>query len=160
MKKFLIPLLILISFKSLACSCIKTNDTFKEKIKKEFNASVAIFYGKVVKKKIYKASNDELSNADIVFYTIEIGKVYKGEISKKRIIIKSNLGNQACGYTFKLNKTYLVYSNYYGINQENVVKDDLFTSICHRTNLLKKVRKKELRLLKRHSKKRKQRLNT
>lgn len=160
MKKTITILLFLISIQSFACSCIKTNDSFKEKISKEFKSSIAIFYGKVIKKRTYKTNQDYLSSADIIFYTFEIVKVYKGEISKKRIIIKSNRGNQACGYSFKLNQKYLVYANYYGIDQENVAKDDLFTSICHRTNLLKKVRKKELRLLKRHSKKRKQRLNT
>lgn len=160
MKKVIILLLFFTTTKGIACSCIGDKSSFKEKIEKEFNSSIAIFYGKVIKKKTYKTNQDYLSSADIIFYTFEVTKVYKGNITKKRIVIKSNRGSDACGYSFKINQKYLVYTNFYGIDQDNVAKDDLFTSICHRTNLLKKVRKKELRLLKRHSKKRKQQLNT
>lgn len=162
MKKIIILFIILIATDGFACSCIKLSNNFKENIASEFKSSVVIFYGKVIQKKIYKAqeTDDYISNSDIIFYTFEISKVYKGEITQKRIIIKSNNDGRSCGYPFEVNKKYLVYSNYYGVNQANVSKNDLFTSICHRTNLMKNVKSKELRLLKRHSKKRKKRLDT
>lgn len=158
MKKNLLLILLISSINTFACSCIKRSESLKSNINREFKSSIAIFKGKVINKKIYRVNEKFLSSGDIIAYTFLISKIYKGEIFKKEIVIKSNRGSESCGYIFKLNKNYLVYSNFYGIDTENTNKNDLFTSICHRTDLLKNVKRKELRLLKKLHKKRKKNL--
>lgn len=153
MKKLIFLLLIAVTFESVACTCIQRDESLKKKINREFKSAVGIFYGKVIRIKDYKSNNTYVSSSDVIAYTFEVTKIYKGAITKREITIKSNRGSEGCGFNFKLNNNYLVYTSYYGIDDENVSKNDLFTSICHRTKLLKKVKKKELRILKRLSKK-------
>ncbi|WGH74142.1 hypothetical protein P8625_08405 [Tenacibaculum tangerinum] len=149
MKKITLLFIFLVSSLSMyPCTCIETKESLKEKVKKEYISSKAIFYGKVVDIKEHKNSEEFDSGSDIISYTFEVTRVLKGNISKEKVTVKSHRSSSACGFVFSLNKKYLVYSNHYGIDSKNVSKNDLFTSLCHRTTSFKKLKRKELRLLK------------
>lgn len=86
--------------KAFACSCAMGSAT--EKLER----SEAVFVGKV----IGKGGTKRFEHGRLRKYTFEVDRAWKG-VSNKRITIYSyDGGSDSCGYEFKRNRSYLVYS--------------------------------------------------
>jgi hypothetical protein len=107
MKKLLIFVFIFCTFNLFACSCfgksgLKSNDD--------------VFIGKV--KQI------EIENG-IKYVTVKVKKVFKGSMDKGEVLtITTNLTGSSCGFNFRKNLTYAIYSN------------NKFVNLCSRTRIL------------------------
>jgi Tissue inhibitor of metalloproteinase len=134
--------------KTFACSCIGTNESLSKKVQKSFNQSDLILIGKVIDKELI--FNEEYqSSADPVIYKFEVTKIIKGKLKKEIIEIASERSEISCGYEFEIGKSYLVYalrSSHFSSITKN--EFDLVTSLCSRNQKLSKVKKEELRKLK------------
>ena len=145
---FLILILIFSITEAFACSCTETNESLSKKVKKAFTQADLIISGKVVEIKIVNKARMK-SSADPIIYKFEITKTIKGNIEREIIEIVSETSGASCGYTFKLGKSYLVYarkSTHFAEMTKN--EFDFVTNLCDRNQKLNKVRKKELRKLK------------
>lgn len=135
--------------KSFACSCAETNESLSKKVNKAYKASTLIITGKVIN---VKHTNSGLikSSAAPVIYTFEVISTLKGELKKATVEILSAESSASCGYKFELGKTYLVYANTSNhFSSQTNKKSHFITGLCNRNEKLKKVKKKELRKLKR-----------
>lgn len=130
---FIISLCIATS--SFACSCKQENETAQQKIEKSYLRSDLILTGKVVE--IIKNISNDPTQLDVepIIYRFEITEFFKGKNKKKIIEISSAPTSSACGYTFTLGTSYLVYSH----NGK--------TSLCDRNQSLKNVTAEELKIL-------------
>ena len=148
-KTFLLILIFLFSItKTLACSCVGTNESLSKKVEKAFIQSDLIIIGKVIDIKIVNTGKFK-SSADPIIYKFEIIKAVKGKLKKEIIEIASETNGASCGYKFELGKSYLVYSRkstHFSSMTNN--KFDFVTSLCDRTQKLKNVNKNELQKLK------------
>ncbi len=148
MKKIFILILFFSITNSFACSCIEMDVSFLKKVERAFTQSDLIISGKVV-----DINNGAVENkkpfASPVIYKFEILKNFKGKIEREVVEIISEESGSMCGYKFELGKFYIVYArniNYYSSITNN--EFDFVTSICTRNQILKNVKKKEVRKLK------------
>ncbi len=111
MKLILFILLLAIPF-SLACSCIESPPP-----EVALNQSSAVFRATVTKIQNPIFSTSSLDPQEITF---TVHEVWKGDIQKTTILTTAQ-GGASCGYEFKLNQEYLIYST----NNE--------VSLCSRT---------------------------
>ncbi|MBS4175459.1 hypothetical protein [Bacillus sp. FJAT-49736] len=109
---------------TLACSCAMKNQP-QEKWKK----SIAVFQGKVIKKKTKSTSFFTSSSDDPVYVTFQVQKVWKG-VNSRTVTIKTAISGASCGYDFRKNIEYVVYAK-----EEN---DKLVVNLCSRTEELSK----------------------
>lgn len=148
-KLFLLIFLFVFSItKTFACSCVETNGSLTEKVRKAFTESDLIISGKVIDIKIVNTGKIK-SSADPAVYKFEITKTIKGKLEKKVIEIASAESGTSCGYKFELGESYLVYarkSTHFSSKTKN--EFDFVTGLCDRNQKLNKVKKKELRKLK------------
>lgn len=104
MKIFVSILILFFAYNLVsACSCLTPTDESKDEALK--NASF-IFRGKVVSAN----ESDEgkpFNNTKIRF---DVSRAWKG-VEKNEIVINTPLESAACGYSFKMNETYLVYAH-------------------------------------------------
>ena len=150
MKKTILLILIIFTVsETFACVCGGTKEPLNKQVKRVFNQSDLIFTGKVIEiKKLNKKRVK--SSADPIIYKFEIIKIIKGKIEKRIVEVASEMSGISCGYEFKLGKTYLVYS-LKPKRFSNTTKNefDFATGLCSRNQFLSKVKRKELRKLKR-----------
>jgi hypothetical protein len=90
-----------------ACSCAGGNIT--EKLER----SDAVFTGRVIE--IGGTKNGDIGK--LRKYTFEVDQAWKGQITKNTSIYSYDGGEASCGYKFKDNESYLVYS-YLGTDGE------------------------------------------
>ncbi|SDX98390.1 hypothetical protein [Thermoactinomyces sp. DSM 45892] len=96
-----------------ACSCAPSDDPVKEADK-----SSAVFVGKVVQ--LERDANQRIA-------TLHVSKRWKGDLDPE-LIVYTALSEASCGFTFEMEKEYLVYA---------IKKNGhLTTTICSRTKLL------------------------
>ena len=121
MKKLLLLLVGIVILSSLvnACECTGSVPT-----KDAYDMATSVFLGKVVD---IDKSAIMLGNAGEVKYTFDVLNVWKGE-NANLIEVYSGFDSASCGYEFKLDEEYLVYT------YESEGK--LLTSICENTRLL------------------------
>ena len=94
MKTILVTLIVFFALNSHACSCWGKSGT---------ESHSDVFIGKVLKIELGKYSNK---------ITMKVVKVFQGNYKKgKQIKVLSNLHAASCGFRFKENLTYAVYSN-------------------------------------------------
>jgi hypothetical protein len=118
-----------------ACSCVGDIS-----MKQAVQETDFIFRGKAVEENVLKIAhyrNDypRPFYANFTQYTFEIQHVYKGRIREKSVTITTSRGCCACGYTFDLQRDYIVYADWskrYHSSPWEVPKY-LSTSICKRT---------------------------
>ncbi|WP_400080159.1 hypothetical protein [Winogradskyella sp. R77965] len=137
----------------IACSCITINESLSKKITKSFNQSDFILTGKVISRQAKRSSRQYQSSFDPIIYKFEIKTIIKGNIKTRYVEIASPIDGASCGYSFEVGKFYLVYgrvSDQFSSITEN--ETDLVTGLCNRNRKLRKVKKRELRKLKRLSK--------
>lgn len=126
MKKIILLLLIFVSLLVLnislvnACSCIQPAPPLES-----LEQSSAVFAGKVVDITVPRRIN--IRSDDPIKVTFEVSQIWKGP-DYKTIILTTARDGVSCGYSFKENEEYIVYT--YG------EEDELSTSICSRTKLL------------------------
>ena len=116
----LLALGILASFNvpaASACTCVMPPSP-----QEALGEATAVFSGTVVN--IDAPMGLSISSADPVKYTFSVSNVWKGPQSQE-IIVASERNGASCGYEFKEDEEYLVYS--FG------EKDNLRTNICTRT---------------------------
>jgi len=121
MKKLILVIACLLILPSIvnACSCIAWQGTDKA-----YDQAAYVFSGKVID---IARPVVMVSTADEVKYTFEVYNVWKGE-NKAQIEVYSALDSVSCGYEFKLDEEYLVYT----YESEN----KLLTGICNYPKLL------------------------
>ena len=117
-------ILIIFSIDYIFCQC----ECVKREIEEELNLVTEVFVGKVIGKRINREKPIR-SNKDYIIKgirnEIEIIKEIKGNLKNGEIIsILTGNGETDCGYVFKLNENYLIYSRYW------------FTDQCRRTKKL------------------------
>jgi hypothetical protein len=104
-----------------ACSCAESPP-----VETELQRSSAVFSGNVIK--ISDSKNGFIvSSADPLYVTVEVNKVWKGQI-EERVVVQTARDGASCGFGFELGREYIVYA------QEN--NGTLSTGLCDRTNLL------------------------
>jgi hypothetical protein len=108
----------------LACSCLPTKSTAQE-----LEQSTAVFSGKVIQIKRRKQAENIFASVEVTF---RVEKAWKG-LKRKTITVYTSSNSASCGYSFRVNQTYLVYANG---NDE----DKLSTGICSRTKRIKDAR--------------------
>lgn len=150
MKKTLLLILIFIFSitKTIACGCMKTNESLSKKVEKAYIHSDLIISGKVIDIEIVNKAEMK-SSADPIIYKFEIINNIKGKIEKEVIEIVSKESSASCGYKFELGESYLVYarkSNEFSLKTKN--EFDFVTSLCDRNQKLRNVKKEEFQKLK------------
>lgn len=107
-----------------ACRCknpyVEQNISVKDKVVEEFNNSTAILVGKIVSFRLGESSR---------LAKIKVEKVWKGKPAKF-LTVETGISSSACGYTFVVEKDYLIYAY--------EKSGSLRTSICTRTQLVSK----------------------
>ncbi len=157
MKKinFLFLLLLFPITNSFACSCIVEDESLSKKVEREFTQSDLIISGKVIDINTGNVENNKPFASPII-YKFEILKKFKGNLEKEVVEIISESSSSMCGYNFEVGKSYLVYAintTYYSSVTNK--KFDFVTSLCNRNQILKAVKKKEMRKLKKINRKEK-----
>lgn len=109
-------LFIIATTYSLSCDCVP-----EVEMSLEFHRTQYISVGKVV-----SISESEDGNEFLV--VVEIKHDFKGDKAGSTVVICTNQSPKACGYTFKVGREYLIYSN----RHERVPKH-WKTSVCSRT---------------------------
>lgn len=148
MKKIFILVLFFSITNSFACSCIEMDMSFLKKVERAFTQSDLIISGKVIDINKGVVEN-KMPFASPVIYKFEIFKKFKSNFEREVVEIISEESGSMCGYKFELGKFYIVYARnikYYSIITNN--EFDFVTSICNRNQILKNVKKKEVRKLK------------
>ncbi|SFL75330.1 hypothetical protein SAMN03159341_109151 [Paenibacillus sp. 1_12] len=107
---------------SQACSCAK-----KPSVQEELERKSAIFAGKVI-----KLSGPRLgffnSSADPLTVTFAVSTVWKGE-TRAELNVSTPMSDSSCGYSFEMNREYLVYASSDGSGKHT-------TMLCDGTKLL------------------------
>lgn len=115
-----------------ACTCMHLGSFQKPDQKmidtKRDNAN-AVFSGKVTK--IVSSASKGTTITSLKVY-IKVIKAWKG-VTTENVVVSTAKGSNFCGFPFKVNEEYLVYS--YG------KKNDLSTDICSRTTTLENAAK-------------------
>ena len=103
MKKLILIIACLLILPSLvnACSCIPWEGTDQA-----YEQAATVFSGKVIG---IDRPAIMITTADEVKYTFEVYNVWKG-VNKDQIEVYSALDSVSCGYEFKLDEEYLVYT--------------------------------------------------
>jgi hypothetical protein len=83
-----------------ACSCVASNSAQK------LERSDAVFLGRVID--VGETRNREIGK--VREYTFTVDKAWKGQITKTTTIFSNDGASASCGFKFKNNKSYLVYS--------------------------------------------------
>src|SRR5688572_23127994 len=112
-----------------ACTCMHLGSFQKpdqQLINMRRDSANAVFSGKVIKIVSSGASKDRRIISLKVH--IKVIKVWKG-VTTKNVVVSTVKASNFCGFPFKVNEQYLVYS------KGN--KNDLGTSLCTRTTTLK-----------------------
>jgi hypothetical protein len=139
-------------------------ESLGKKVEKSFIESDLIFTGKVIGKEIktteiYVAELDKKQTYVRAVFTFEIIDKISGKFNVEKIEIVTSDGEESCGFEFQIGKKYLVFSRIYDqriafspyLNQEKV-KPFYSTDLCMRTNLVTRVKKREIKKLKRLAK--------
>jgi hypothetical protein len=148
-KVIAIAAVMIVSCNCFACDC-KGNSILSKSIK---TANV-IFSGTVISTsvttnydslEIVAASNLEASDINwrevpSAVIKIKVQKVYRGKATSDTITVITPAEVSGCGYSFKLNKKYIVYAyssfNFGGtaiVRSKRLKKSKLFTHLCTRT---------------------------
>lgn len=102
--------------RSLACSCLFTDEPPETKVQKAYNESAAVFSGEVT-----GIEPDGEFNFSV---RIKTARIWKGA-DMENVVIHTPRQSAMCGYNFEVGKKYLVYAYR--------AEDGLSTSICSRT---------------------------
>ena len=153
-KTILFLVLLFVTASTFACTCKKLS------VKKSYTNSNIIFVGRVVavneieREQNFKVDGKLRSFPYKIFeYTFELAETIKGYTNKKSLRVFTESYHSSCGFTFELNKDYLVYSyftNFYELASEPV-NPFLHTDICTRTKLLSETKKSEFKKLYRYN---------
>jgi hypothetical protein len=151
MKRILLVIVILLFYSySYCCTCIG-EATFK----KEYKRSNVVVTGKILEKRIITINDSLMPLIKIqkAEYTVQITKVYKGNIKDSVIKIITGLGGGDCGFEFNKGNEYIIYCSYENkyYEQGETVNKFLYTDICRRTRLTND--EEEIKLLSRKCKK-------
>ncbi|WP_409344739.1 hypothetical protein [Paenibacillus sp. MBLB4367] len=103
-----------------ACSCAGPLS-----VQQELQSKTAVFSGKAVSVNVQKGLLR--SSADPVAVTLEVDRVWKGEIGRKQTVYTA-MDGASCGFKFETGREYVIYAH--------SGNDKLETSICSRTKLL------------------------
>jgi hypothetical protein len=91
-----------------ACSCVDIPQTLEQEIKGRLKASKAVFSGEILK------INETSQRRDVtgldVTVKIRLKEVWKGQLTKE-VIITTPDNSAACGYSFQVGKSYLVFAD-------------------------------------------------
>lgn len=135
---------------SFACSCTELNESFKKRIKHNFERHDFILTGKVIAKEVVvHYCKNCTSSGDPVVYTIQIDKLYKGCVTTKLIEIVSSISEVSSGYNFKVGETYLINafkSDYYSSKYKQI-KTPYSTGLCSRNKIFDDLARKHKRIL-------------
>src|SRR5215216_4898558 len=127
---FLAVCLLLIGTSEVfACTCMHLGSFQKpdqQLINRRRDSANAVFSGKVIKI-VVSGESKERTIISLKVY-IKVIKVWKG-VTTENVVISTAKASSFCGFPFKVNEQYLVYSDG---NKKN-----LGTSLCTRTTTLK-----------------------
>jgi len=149
-RAILVFLVFSLSAEMMACTCIQEKASFSHHVKKALTDSDAVFIANVIDREIIQESEDYQSFMTPVVYTFEVISVYKGVSENRTIQVVSNRDGESCGYSFEIGQTYLVYArdtDYYSENEK--IKTSFTTGLCDRNQVIRNVKKRELKILKR-----------
>ncbi|MCU6793924.1 hypothetical protein OB236_17615 [Paenibacillus sp. WQ 127069] len=102
---------------SQACSCAK-----KPSVQEELQRKTAIFAGKVVKLS-EPHTGFFSSSADPVTVTFAVSNVWKGEV-RAELNVNTPISGSSCGYSFEMNREYLVYASSDGTGKQTTMLCD------------------------------------
>ena len=135
-----------------ACSCIG-----ERTVPDEFNASAAVFVGRVVAQLEMKlASNPRgFRDLDMMRYTLVVEKGYRGVTASDTVVVYTGMGGGDCGFRFEVGRRFVVYgvttegfasdySSTYPLSGPNIFR----TNICFRTRAFDKAEEQALDELK------------
>ena len=162
MKNIIFLLILIFSVNQIySCSCIHST------IKNGFVNSDIIFTGKVIKINKGKIIDSIPSSTEKgkfyinqtprIEFVFKVFKFIKGKEKTEFITIVTTGGGSDCGNYFELNSEHLVYSyktdlKLNSFNPNEKVEPYFSTSLCTRTKELKKVKKAEINILERLTK--------
>ena len=101
-------LLLLTQINVFACSCGNIPQTLEQEIKGRLKASKAVFSGEILK--ISETSQRQDVTGLNVTVKIRLKEVWKGQLTKE-VIINTPDNSAACGYSFEVGKSYLVFAH-------------------------------------------------
>ena len=101
-------LLLLIQIDVFAYSCGNILQTLEQEIKGRLKASKAVFAGEILK--ISETSQRPDVTRPEVAVKIRLKEVWKGQLTKE-VIINTPDNSAACGYSFEVGKSYLVFAD-------------------------------------------------
>lgn len=106
-----------------ACLCAQMSDD------RAFRSSDAVFYGEVVRR---SPSKDDLVQ-DTFTHTIEVDRVYKGDVAAKTRLIAGGNSN-SCGIRLVVGESYLVFASTSKSQEVGHAAPDVYTtSLCSGT---------------------------
>lgn len=111
---------------SYACSCAQISS-----VEDALHMKTAVFSGKVVKVNENEKGKKVISSADPVEITLEVDRVWKGEVGRSQIVYTA-IGEESCGFTFQMGNEYVVYAH----SKTSNGNEQLETHLCDRTGLL------------------------
>lgn len=130
---------------SKACSCIGKDNTLVN-----FKKAICIFSGKVISLKQFEVIDTNIYFGMHIFkneYTFIVQKTYKGFLYSDTVRVITGVGKGDCGYAFKINKSYLVYTTVERKLFQNgdILPEFLHTDICAGTKRITRKGIKELK---------------
>lgn len=130
MKTLIFSLLLVVFLVSgtdtiLACTCAPARSAAQE-----LERATAVFSGQVVEIRRHRQAEDIFAGVEVVF---RVERVWKGVESRTVSVFTSSYPSATCGYSFRKNRTYLVYAH-------GNAEGRLLTSICSRTRRLRDAR--------------------
>lgn len=162
-------LLVLLSGRGWACSCVTERISEKEQIAKDYSQAAAVFIGRIVRAEpIMRVDTAHFrsrhSGQDTVLtsrhngvrYTFAISRLLKGSGVGPEVFVESD--NTSCGVTLAMGSERLMYA--YSVNVESDLRGVLrrvdpyyFTDVCSRHQELRYTKAAELRQLRQLAKK-------
>jgi hypothetical protein len=124
MKTVFVLLFILCHFIAFSCEC------FYKSFERLVLEDGFIFAGKIIDKTYNFNRLKDQSDYPPITYTVVVTNVWKGPLTDT-VEVSSGQGGGDCGYTFKIDQTYLIWANIqnYGM---------MVTNSCHRNSLLER----------------------
>ena len=101
-------LLLLPQIDVFACSCVDIPQTLEQEIKGRLKDSKAVFSGEILKISETSQTRDVIG-LDVTV-KIRLKEIWKGQLTKE-VIIKTPDNSAACGYSFEVGKSYLVFAH-------------------------------------------------
>lgn len=159
-------LLLLRAATALACSCVSTGGSEKQKIAAAYQQDALIFVGQVLSAETIVTTDTvrvsdtgpaeqqiRLIRHEMVRYTFAVQRQLKGVATGPTVLIASETASSSCGKQFKVGSKHLVYAfrvtqkaSLYGGAPENIVPY-YATSLCNRNQELNNVKRSELKQL-------------